>query len=112
MKAIKKVFPNSTNYMCSWHLQQNLKKRFVYLNRGNDLDKKALYRSIINLPYQNYQKEFEDSYEEISISNHINKELKTYLKNKCSDKKLWVKAFMKGKFCAGMCTTSRIESKH
>jgi len=56
MKAIKKVFPNSTNYMCSWHLQQNLKKRFAYLNRGNDLDKKALYKSIINLPYQNYQK--------------------------------------------------------
>jgi len=100
------------NYICSWHVQQNLKKRFAYLNRGNDSEKKELYTTIINLPYEEYQSNFEDSYKQILSSIHISKELKTYLKNKYSDKKLWVKLFMKGKFCAGMCTTSRIENKH
>ena len=75
------------NYICSWHVQQNLKKRFAYLNRGNDSEKKELYTTIINLPYEEYQSNFEDSYKQILSSIHISKELKTYLKNKYSDKK-------------------------
>ena len=33
-KAIEKVFLRSKNYLCSWHVQQNFKKKFAYLNRS------------------------------------------------------------------------------
>lgn len=93
-------------------MQQNLKKKFSYLNRGKDEKKQALYYSIINLPYADYPDDFEDSFREIKKSRSINIELKNYLDEKAKDKELWVKAFMKKKFCCGMCTTSRIEAKH
>jgi len=51
-------------------------------------------------------------YEMILSSNNISQELKNYLKEKADKKELWVKAYLKIKFCAGMSTTSRIESKH
>lgn len=59
--AIKVVFPRSENFICSWHVQQNLKKKFCFLNRGNDPKKKTLYREIINLPFSNYPEVFEGS---------------------------------------------------
>ena len=110
--AIEKVFPKSSAFLCSWHVQQNLKKKFAFLNRGKEAEKKILYSNIINLPYENYQKDFIDSYNQISASNHLSKDLKVYLKNRFEQRKLWVRAYMKERFCAGICTTSRIESKH
>jgi len=58
---------------------------------------------------------FEDflkSYKQIQGSKFLNKESKLYLQNKFQEKHKWVKAFMKSQFCGGMCTTSRVESKH
>lgn len=64
------------------------------------------------MPYSNYKEEFEESLKEIKKSRSINNELKKYLDEKIKEKEFWVKAFMKKKFCYGMCTTSRIEAKH
>jgi hypothetical protein len=110
--AIKAVFPTAINFICSWHVQQNLKKRFTYLNRGHDQTKSDLYKKIINLPYSDYLEEFNISFNEIKRSKFISKELKQYLEDKVKEKDFWVKACMKTKFCCGMCTTSRIEGKH
>jgi len=71
-----------------------------------------LYTQIVYLPYSNYPQEFEEDISEIYDSNLISSELKKYLKDKSKEKELWVKGFMKAKFCCGMCSTSRIESKH
>jgi len=110
--AIKVVFPRSENFICSWHVQQNLKKKFCFLNRGNDPKKKTLYREIINLPFSNYPEVFEGSISSIIKSKYISKELKKYLENKMQQKQLFVKGYLKSHFCCGMCTTSRLESKH
>jgi len=40
--AIKTVFPQSINNLCAWHVQQNLKKKFCYLNRSKKEDQKTL----------------------------------------------------------------------
>ena len=110
--AIKNIFPKATNFVCSWHVQQNLKKKFCYLNRAKNKASKDLYVQIINLPYSNYPQEFEEDISEIYQSKLISSELKKYLKDKAKEKQFWVKGFMKIKFCCGMCSTSRIESKH
>ena len=34
------------------------------------------------------------------------------MKKKAEEKQFWVKGFMKSQFCCGMCSSSRIESKH
>ena len=106
------MFPNSRNNLCAWHVQQVLRKRFTFLNRGNDKAKKKLYRKIITLPLSEYSQDFEENYKFIIKDKNISKEQKDYLKNKVKEKKYWVKAYMKTHFCSGTCTTSRIESKH
>ena len=110
--ALKKVFPNSINFYCAWHISQNLKKRFSYLNRGNIKEKKVLYQKIVNLPYTNDIEDFEEDYEEILKSEFISEENVKYLNAKWKDRKHWGKCFMKTQFCSGMCTSSRIEGKH
>jgi len=110
--AIKQVFPQATNYVCSWHVQQNFKKKFCYLNRGKEKSKKDLYQSIINLPYSNYREDFVKNFSAIKKSRSISSELKKYLEDKYAEKEVWVRGYMKVNFCCGMCTTSRIEAKH
>lgn len=110
--AIQTVFPESTKYNCSWHVQQNLKKRFCYLNRSKDANKKELYSLIINLPYSEYKEDFYDSFDEIYESTYISTELKVYLDERYNNRYKWVKAYMKSSFCCGICTTGRIESMH
>ena len=110
--AIKNIFPRASNFVCSWHVQQNLKKKFCYLNRAKDNAHKKLYTQIVNLPYSNSPLKFEEDMSEINDSTLISSELKKYLKDKLKEKEFWVKGFMKVKFCCGMCSTSRIESKH
>ena len=64
------------------------------------------------MPFLNYPEEFEENVDKILDSIHINNDLKKYLKEKAREIESWVKGFMKKKFCCGMCSSSRIESKH
>jgi len=105
--------------LCAWHIQQNFKKKFCYLNRNKKGEsketqnrKRILYQTITNLPFNKYEEDFEEEYENILNEEVISEEHKSYLKNKVKYKELWVKAFIKNKFCAGMCNSSRVEAKH
>lgn len=71
-----------------------------------------MYRKIINLPYAEYEDDFEESLSFIKKSKCLSQELLKYIKSKEENKKFWVKAYMKTQFCCGICTTSRIEAKH
>jgi hypothetical protein len=93
-------------------VHQNLKKRFAYLARFRDEEKKEIYSKIINLPFYNYEKQFEDAFKEIIDSEVLSEDQEQYLKKRYECRHIWAKCFMKHKFCAGMSTTSRIEAKH
>jgi len=117
--AIKQIFPSSTNFLCSWHVEQNLKKRALYWNKKlrNDsknatLEKKKLYKTVINLPHSNYEDDYISNYKAIIGSKYVDSTFKDYLKKRHIDRQAWVKCYMKNKFTCGMSTTSRIESKH
>jgi len=110
--AIKKVFPKSKIFFCSWHTSNNLKKHFMYLNKKKTDEAKTVYRKIINLPYCDYVDDYHAIYEETIKNKLLSEESISYLqkRNKYCDQ--WVKAFMNGHFTGGTCTTSRIEAKH
>ena len=112
MIAIQKVFSRSRNLYCSWHVSQNLKKKFAFLNRGKNPQKQKLYNKIISLPYAEYVSDFEENYDSLIESDVLGEKNLEYLKQRWKDRHLWVKAYMKSYFCCGMCTTSRIEAKH
>lgn len=82
------------------------------MNRSKGEDQKELYRTIIQLPFVDYKEDFENYMKKILKSKHINQDLKGYLEDKEKIKNYWAKAFMKNNFTCGMCTSSRIESKH
>jgi len=114
--AIKDVFPRSRHNLCAWHIEQNFKKKFCFLNRPlknkDNSERKKLYQKIICLPYVEEREMFEEQINTILESDLIGEDLKQYLKEKYKLKKQWVKGYIKEAFCCGTCTTSRIESKH
>ena len=106
------MFSKSENFLCSWHVQRNLKKKFSSLNRASNKDQKQIYQRIIMLPLTNDEEDFEKKFKIIIKSSLLTKDEKAYLKNRYNSRGKWVKAFMKEVFCCGMCTSSRIEAKH
>ena len=96
--------------MCSWHVEQNLKKKTLYLKKGKSTEKKSLYTLISKLPYSEYENGYLESYNKILVSDDINQNFKDYLKNKPKERNLWVKCYIKKKFTCEMVTSSRIES--
>lgn len=89
-----------------------MKKKFAFLNRGSNIDKKKLYQKIVQLPYSEYKQDFNDSFDKIIKNDLLNEDQIQYLNSKYEERSKWVKAYMKEFFCAGSCTTSRIEAKH
>ena len=45
--AIEAVMPDTTHLLCQWHIMQNLKKRFLYLNHKHNGASKLLYKLIV-----------------------------------------------------------------
>ena len=45
--AIESQFNKTTHLLCQWHMQQNFKKNFLYLKRGNKGPSKLLYKYIV-----------------------------------------------------------------
>ena len=73
--------------------------------RDKDLDKQA-----INLPFITNQAKFESL---ISLlKDKMTKGEIDYLNKKLELKEEWAKCFLKKIFCAGICTTSRVECLH
>lgn len=67
---------------------------------------------MINLPFCKDKEEYIDIYNKINESEYVSDELSDFLMKKDKVKTKWCKAFMMENFTAGICTTSRIESKH
>lgn len=66
---------------------------------------------IKNLPYYESKDLFEDSYQKIMESELIDDYHKKYIEDKCTNKKIWAKCYLKvSGFMAGVTTTSRVES--
>jgi len=110
--AVQNVFPKSKNLLCAWHVQQGFKKRFAFLNRGKEQQKKDLYNLIVSLPLSQTPENFDDNLKSILKNKFVSKEHKSYLQEKAKRAEKWAKCFMKSYFCCGMCTSSRIEAKH
>ena len=98
--------------MCAWHVSNNLKKHFAYLNRLKSQNAKKIYQSIISLPYNEYIGGYEDEYKGIVRSKDLSPDSIAYLQKRNEYCDLLVKAFMKNPFTGSTYTTSRIESKH
>jgi len=107
-----KVFPNSKFLLCAWHVEQNLKKRTLYLNKGKNKEKKKLFTIIKNLPYAEYEDLYLTNYNLLKNSKDLDDSTKKYLQERHNHRELWVKCFVKKNFTCGMVASSRIESKH
>lgn len=106
------MFPESTNNLCAWHIVNNLKKRFLHLNRSKVATKKTLYNLVTNLPYCKYEEHYIKNYNIILNSKDITNEDKEYLEGKNEEKIAWSKCYVKKSFTCGMISSSRIECKH
>ena len=110
--AIRTVFPDSLNFLCCWHIEQNLKKKTLSLKRSKDQEKKDLANKIMKLPYIEEVKDYDNIYKQIITNKKIDDNMKTYLEDRHKEREIWVKCFIKTTFTCGTLTTSRIESKH
>ena len=59
--AINNVFEDTVCLWCGWHRALNFKKRFYFLNKGSDEEKKT-YSLIVNLPHEKSTKKFEENF--------------------------------------------------
>jgi transposase-like protein len=110
--AIEQTFEKSTHLLCQWHMQQNLKKHFLYLKRVHQNHAKLLYKYIVyDLLYEESQQLFETYVNIIFQSQDIIGEAKlNYLRNLLMIKEKWSAAYAPTVFTSRTHTTSRIES--
>lgn len=98
--AIEKTLPETTHLLCQWHMQQNFKKHFLYLNmiKGpKSLEARYLYKYLTG--------------EAIFNSEHLlGPERIKYLRQMWQIKEKWTAAFAPKLFIAGTHTTSRGEA--
>jgi len=110
--AIEQTFKNTTHLLCQWHMQQNLKKHFLYLKRIHKGHAKLLYKYIVyDLLYEENPKVFE-TYVNLIFQNTamIGESKLNYLRNLLIIKEKWTAAYSPALFTSRTHTTSRIES--
>eukprot|EP00347_Sterkiella_histriomuscorum_P023960 403332789 len=110
--AIERAFKNSVHLLCQWHMQQNFKKRFLFLKRIHQGQAKLLYKYIVyGLIYEENQKVFETTlnlvFQSVDLIGSHNLE---YLQKLMLIKEKWTSAFAPTIFLAKTHTTSRIEA--
>jgi len=113
--AIERALPNTTHLLCQWHMQQNFKKHFLYLNtvKGpGSLEARQLYRYLTgDVIFNESVKNFWKVSEIIFNSEHLlGPERIKYLRGMWQIKEKWTMAFSPKNFIAGTHTTSRIEA--
>ena len=109
MAVLNKNYPQVTHLLCQWHILQNLKKHFSFLQSMN---LKNIYDKILTLPFISKTDIFERTYEEVHKSLLSKKYTKSveYLQRVYGLKLKWSTCYSPSKFPAGIHTTSRIES--
>jgi len=107
--VISKRYPQIIHFLCQWHIIQNFKKHFSYLQNMN---LKTVYEQILSLPYLSQKQDFENTYQSTINTLKNKKYIKSskYLEHVYESKLKWAKCYSPDIFTAGIHTTSRIES--
>jgi len=109
--AIERVLKGSTHLLCQWHMQQNFKKHFIYLNRTKSCASKLLYKSVIDLIYCDCPQRFQQLQDLVFNSGeYLGPQKLDYLRKLFLIKEKWVTCFTPDIFSAGTHTISRAES--
>jgi len=107
--VLDKEYPQVNHFLCQWHIIQNLKKHFSYLQ---NMKLKAIYDKILLLPKISSVEQYEESYQEIAKDLKSKNYMKSleYLERVNKLKLKWANCCVPSMFTAGIHTTSRIES--
>ncbi|KAI3779313.1 hypothetical protein L2E82_08985 [Cichorium intybus] len=104
--AIKKVFPNTRHRYCAWHIKKHeLEHLRPLVARYSDFQE--YYRQWVK---SDTIEEFEKKWEVMNAK--YNLEDNRWITDMYSQRKHWVKAYLKDVFFAGMTTSGRSESIH
>jgi len=96
---------SSRMLLCGWHVQRN----FLSNLSGVAKKHKETYDEILDLPFVTCEKKFEEKIQKIWDSSKLSEQEEKYLREKLKTKYKWAKCYTKSSFCAGVCTTSRVE---
>ena len=78
------------------------------MNAQKKKERKELHKTIISLPVVESSTVFDNTIQSLINNRLLDAKDKEYLERKC----LNAKGYQKAVFCCGMCSSSRIESKH
>eukprot|EP00347_Sterkiella_histriomuscorum_P007670 403348024 len=110
--AIEKEFNKTTHLLCQWHMMQNLKKHFVFLNKTKKLHQKQLYNHIIECIYTPDPKKFQELQDIIfQQSEELDEQRMSYLRQLFQIKEKWAYAFQPHLFNAGLHVEKRVVEK-
>ncbi|XP_020963404.1 protein FAR1-RELATED SEQUENCE 5-like [Arachis ipaensis] len=98
-QAIKEVFPSVTHRHCAWHIEKNANS---HIKDRSFLDafKVSMYA---NMTVPQFEAYWEEMIQKFDIGEDH------WLLTKYANKKMWATAYLRGKFSAGVRTTSRCE---
>ena len=109
--GIERTFEHTTHLLCQWHVLNNLKRHFIFLQKKKGAGPKMLYNQIMELIFTPSPKRFQEIQELIFSSNeHLNDHLLQYLRSMFAIKEKWAEAFSPNLFSAATHTISRAES--
>ncbi|CAI2385530.1 unnamed protein product [Moneuplotes crassus] len=110
--GIERTFEKTTHLLCQWHVMNNFKRHFLYLQKKKGFGPKNLYQKIINLIYTPSAKEFQEIQEVLfsPTNDDIGDEKLQYLRQMFAIKEKWAEAFCPIEFNAATHTISRGES--
>ncbi|KAG2666810.1 hypothetical protein I3760_15G082400 [Carya illinoinensis] len=104
-KAIVEVLPNTTHRLCLWHILQKFLEHLAHVyNKFPDFQKdfRHCIHETITID------EFEEEWTSILLKYGLIDN--TWLQNLYNRREMWVPAYLRSTFCAGMSTTQRSES--
>ncbi|KAL4344767.1 hypothetical protein AHAS_Ahas11G0211300 [Arachis hypogaea] len=100
--AIHEVFPDAHHRLCAWHLLKNAISN-VCMPRFTSLFRHCM---LADIEVEEFELQWEAMVSECGVKDH------KWVKDLYSKKLLWATAYIRGRFFAGIRTTSRCESLH
>ncbi|XP_042983254.1 protein FAR1-RELATED SEQUENCE 5-like [Carya illinoinensis] len=104
-KAIAEVLPNTTHWLCLWHILQKFPEYLSHVyNKFLDFGKDFYYCIHETITTDEFEQEWD------CILSKYELEENNWLQNLYSRRDKWVPAYLRSTFCAGISTTQRSES--
>ncbi|RYR60585.1 hypothetical protein Ahy_A04g017637 isoform A [Arachis hypogaea] len=100
--AIQEVFPDAHHRLCAWHLLKNATSN-VCMPRFTSLFRHCM---LADIEVEEFELQWEAMVSECGVKDH------EWVKDLYSKKLLWATTYIRGRFFAGIRTTSRCESLH